>query len=129
MSEDTNKILGIGGKPLKDYDQGELAAITFRGKCKTCGGPPSIRIRVLVRLEELMEREPEFVAMIAASNPDGPVVPTIATTYGAMVRIRDYCACTLCQLEAEVQAAQYPSYYIVEINRAPTVRNDWVKVG
>jgi hypothetical protein len=126
---DNIKTLSIEGRPIKDMSAGELAAITFRKRCKFCGGPPSIRIRVLVQLDELTRREPEFVAMIAATNPDGPIIPTIATTYGAMVRLRDYCACSACQVDAEVAAAHYPSWQIVEINRAPSEQAAWEKVS
>ena len=127
MSE--NHPIIIGGKPVKDMTANEIAAVTFRNPCGYCGGPPAIRIRVLVPLQELTERSPELVAAIAASNPDGPTVPTVPTKYGQMVKLRDYCACRQCQIDAEVEAAQYPSWYIVEIARAKGERPAWEKVS
>jgi hypothetical protein len=90
-----------------------------RKSCQSCGAPASIRIRVLVTLAELTQRQPEFVANIAASNPDGPYVPTVPTKFGPMVLISDVGACDNCKGEAERAAAHHPSWAIVEINRGP----------
>lgn len=95
-------------------------AIGLRVKCSGCGQPAAIRIRVLVELAELTKRQPEFVAAVAASNPEGPSVPTVATKYGPMVKVSDTGACALCRKTAEVAAARgAPSWCIVDIDRGP----------
>jgi hypothetical protein len=88
-----------------------------------CNGKPAIRIRVLAPLKELTERSPEFVAGVIASNPEGPFVPTIATTYGPMVKLSDVAFCDLCKTEAERTAAKGPSWYIIEIDRQGLGKN------
>lgn len=86
--------------------------------CKTCGNPKlAIRIRVLVQLAELVKRNPDFVAGIMASNPNGVEVPTIRTKYGPMVRVTDEAFCDNCKVGAERAAAKGPSWAIVEIDR------------
>ena len=95
-------------------------AIGIRKKCVGCGQPAVIRIKVMVELKELTRRQPQYVAGIAASNPEGPFVPTIKTSYGDMVKVSDVGACSLCQKEAEVTAARdAPSWALVEIDRGP----------
>lgn len=92
---------------------------TYRGKrCRTCNSDkPAIRIRVLVELQELTKRNPEFVAMIMTSNPNGVAVPTIKTKYGAMVKVTDEVFCDNCKVGAERAAAKGPSWALVEIDR------------
>ena len=92
-------------------------ALGIRKKCEQCGAPAAIRIKVLVALDELTRRAPEYVANIMASNPDGPFVPTIETKYGPMVKTSDIGACDNCRVEAEKAAAKGPSWAIVEIDR------------
>jgi len=94
-------------------------AYGIRKKCNSCGRPAAIRIKVLVALDELTKRQPEFVAHIAATNPDGPYVPTVPTKYGPMVKISDIGACDNCKRDAERAAAKGPSWVIVEIDRGP----------
>ena len=91
----------------------------IRKNCALCGHPAAIRIKVFAPLAELIKRTPEYVAGICASNPDGPYVPTIDTTYGKMVKISDVGACDLCKTQAEKEAAKGPSWMLVEIDRGP----------
>ncbi len=95
-------------------------AVGVRKKCAQCGCPASVRIRVLVELKELIKRQPEFVAQIMASNPTGqPVVPTVPTIHGPMVKVSDVGACSQCRTAAERAAARGPSWAIVEIDAGP----------
>jgi len=104
-----------GGRRTPDEVHRELAYGPKR--CVICKGKPAIRIRVLMQLSELMARSPEYVNGIIATNPDGPFVPTIATTYGPMVKVSDCCFCDLCKVAGEKEAAKGPSWAIVEIDR------------
>jgi len=65
-------------------------------RCHFCQEPAACKARVLAELTELEKREPEFVAIIKATNEAGPYVPTIATTYGRMVLMEQIFACTQC---------------------------------
>ncbi len=94
-------------------------ALGIRGVCAICEGPGAIRIKVLVQLDELTKRQPEYVAQIMATNPDGLFVPTVATTYGPMVKVSDIVACDNCKVDAERSAAKGPSWALVEIDRGP----------
>jgi hypothetical protein len=105
-----------------------------KAKCAMCKGKPAIRIRVLMQLAELVARSPEYVAGIVASNPEGPFVPTIPTTYGPMVKVSDVFFCDICKTDGEKEAAKGPSWAIVEIDRqglgktfAPMVQSLGVK--
>ena len=92
----------------------------IRKNCVMCKGVPAvIRIKVFAPLAELVKRAPEYVAGIIASNPDGPYVPSIDTTYGKMVKVSDIGACDLCKTQAEKEAAKGPSWVLVEIDRGP----------
>lgn len=92
-------------------------------RCEQCGAPAAERIRVLVQLKELVARNPEYVAQIMATNPDGPSVPTVPTKYGPMVKVSDVGACRNCAAAAEKAAARGPSWAIVEITRGPDPTN------
>ncbi len=92
-------------------------AIGIRKKCEQCGAPAAVRIKVLVELQELTRRQPEFVAQIMVTNPNGPFVPTVETKHGHMVKVSDIGACDLCRVDAERAAARGPSWCIVEIDR------------
>lgn len=88
--------------------------------CVGCGRPAGIRIKVLAEYGELVQRNPDFVALLMVASPDGATVPTVATKYGPMVLISDIGACELCRKTAEVAAARgAPSWCIVEIDRGP----------
>lgn len=110
-----------GGRRTPDEVHREYALGNKR--CVICKGPPAIRIRVLVQLSELQIRSPDYVIAIAASNPDGPYVPTIPTKYGPMVKISDVCFCDLCKVDGEKEAAKGPSWAIVEIDRQGLGKN------
>lgn len=90
----------------------------IRKKCM-CGRPGVATIRVLVELAELIKRQPEFVAQIAASNPNGPYVPTVPTKYGNMVMVSNVAVCENCRKDGEIAAAKGPSWCLVEINSGP----------
>ena len=99
-------------------------AIGIRKSCMYCGQPAAVRIRVLVALDELTRRQPEYVAQIMATNPDGSwTVPTLPTKYGPMVKVSDVGACSHCRREAEIAAARGPSWAIVEISAGPDPTN------
>lgn len=103
-------------------------AYGIRKSCYVCGKPAAIRIRVLVQLEEITKRNPEFVAHVAATNPEGPYIPTVPTRYGPMVKMSDVGACDNCKVEAERAAARGPSWAIVEIDRGPGADKTQVQV-
>lgn len=95
-------------------------ALGINKKCVGCGAPAAIRIRVLALYSELVERNPDFVALMMAASPDGATCPTIPTQYGPMVLVTDNGACEQCQTTAEVAAARgVPDWCIVEIDRGP----------
>lgn len=87
--------------------------------CQICGGRPVIMIKVLMQHDEFVKRSPELAAEIARTNPNGPYIPTFATTYGPMVLVSKVTACRLHQKELEKTAAKAPSYCLIEIDRGP----------
>ena len=92
--------------------------------CEQCGALAAVRLRVLVLLDELVQRSPEFVAQIMVANPDGScTVPTIPTKYGPMVKVSDIGACDSCRSAAERAAARCPSWCLVEISAPPEDKN------
>ena len=93
-------------------------ALGINKACAGCGNPAAIRIKVLAEYVELVQRNPDFIALLMVASPDGATVPTIATKHGPMVLISDIGACELCRKTAEVAAARgAPSWCIVEIDR------------
>jgi hypothetical protein len=109
----------------KQFANGRLTPIemhrklAFRGKCKTCGGPPAIHIKVFVEVKDLQQRQPHLCALICAQNPDGPFIPITPMTYGQMVMVSELYACDNCKAEAEKAAARGPNWCLVEISRGP----------
>jgi len=102
----------------------EMHIAAMNKPCEQCGHPASVRLRVLVLLDELVQRNPEFVAQIMVSNPDGTcTVPTIPTKYGPMVKVSDIGACDSCRRSAEQAAAKCPSWCLVEISAPPEDKN------
>lgn len=93
----------------------------FRQPCEApgCKNLPVIQVRMLMLHDEFLKRSPQMAAGIAASNPDGPFVPTIPTTFGPMVMYSKVCACRTHQKELELSAAKAPSWILVEIDRGP----------
>lgn len=116
--EKTNRVVH-----RKTFMNGQMTAneahraYGIRKKCACCGRPAAIRIKVLADLAELTKRNPEFVAAVITSNPEGPFVPTIDTTYGKMVKLSDIGACDNCKQDAEKAAAKHPEWCLVEIDR------------
>lgn len=106
-----------GGRSTPDEFHRQHGFSRASARCTVCGAPSAIRIRVLAQLSELTKRQPELVGAIAASNPNGPYVPTIKTTHGDMVLISDVGACDNCKVSAERTAAKHPSWVIIEIDR------------
>lgn len=125
MSDDAKKpqVVHIkkfdGGRSTPDEMHRKYALGGGKKRCATCGNPKvAIRIRVLVELAELTKRNPDFVAGIMATNPDGSMtVPSVRTKYGQMVRVNDAVFCDNCKVGAEKAAAKGPSWAIVEIDR------------
>lgn len=116
----------MGGRMTPDELHRQMG---LRVKCTGCGQPAAIRIKVLAALDELTAREPELVAAITITNPDGRFVPTVQTIHGPMVKISDVGACDLCRKTAEIAAARgAPSWCIVEIDRGPGAQNAQVQV-
>ena len=96
------------------------ASVGVRRPCVICKQPATMRIKVLAELAELERRKPEFCLMIKTTNPNGPYIPTISTTYGPMVMLHDVGACDSCRKKAEVQVAHgTEDWMLVEINRGP----------
>lgn len=103
----------------------------IKKKCAVCGGPGAIRIRVFMPLDEAMQRAPNLIAAIMASNPDGPKVPTVTFRDGStpreFIKASDSAFCDNCKVEAERVAGQSaPSWAVVEIDRGI---KDVVQVG
>lgn len=122
---DLKVIPGAAGK-IQDFLSGKLSAqethraAAFHAHPCICGRPAVVRIKVLVQLAELTKRQPEMIAQICATNPDGSwTVPTVPTKYGPMVKVSDIGACENCRADAEKAAARGPSWAIVEIDRGP----------
>jgi hypothetical protein len=92
------------------------ARLAWKGRvCRSCGGPPVIRIKVLTPVKEM---NPGIVAAIALRNPDGSgQLPVIKTAHGDMLMTADVFACRACRRDAERAAAKGPSFNIVEIDR------------
>ena len=96
------------------------ARLGWRGRCNACGGPPVIQIRTFMLLEDAVKTCPEYVGMIAMTNPAGTLeVPTQKTKFGDMIRVGSVLACKHHQKEAELAAARGPSNALVEIDRGP----------
>lgn len=91
----------------------------FRQPCtiKGCGNRPVIMIRCFMEHTDFVNQAPQMAAAIAATNPDGPFVPTVQMTFGTMVKISTVCACRMHQRDAELAAAKAPSWVFVEIDR------------
>lgn len=87
--------------------------------CFACGKMPVILIRSMIHHDEFVKRDEQLAVAIASSNPAGPFIPTIPTTYGPMVMVSRVSACKEHQREAERAAAKSPSWYLVEIDRGP----------
>ncbi len=130
------KLFAPNGAPLhmKRFMDGRLTPqelhqkLGFGKPCIVCGGPPAIRIRVFMPLEEAMKVAPELCAGIMASNPDGPYVPTVKmkNTSGSefqAMKASDCCFCANCKVGAEREAAKGPSWAIIEIDRGPDATN------
>lgn len=100
-------------------------------KCAVCGRPGAIRIRVFMPLDEAMQRAPNLIAAIMASNPDGPKVPTVwfkdGSTPKEFIKASDSAFCDNCKVEAQRIAGQSaPSWAVVEVDAGP---KDKVQVG
>ena len=96
------------------------ARLAVRKSCVHCKMPATVRIRVLADLVELEKRQPQFVATIKLTNPNGPFVPTIRTTYGPMVMLHDVGTCDRCRRAVEVQVAHgQEDWMLVEIDGGP----------
>lgn len=113
---------------LKKFDGGrstphEMHVRAMNKTCELCGKPAVVRLRTLVQLTELVKRQPEFVAQVAATNPNGPYIPTVPTIHGPMVKVSDIGACSHCRKAAEIAAARGPSWALVEIVEGPESRN------
>jgi hypothetical protein len=103
--------------------------------CSNCGGPPAIRIRVFMPLDEATQRAPNFVAAVAAISPlGGGKLPTVkfkehaGDTVGKdYIKASDTCWCDNCKVEARITAAKNsPSWAVVQIDEG---HKDIVQVG
>lgn len=103
----------------------------WRGKCTIEGCPhlPVIQIRCFMTLNDFVNKAPSMAAAIAASNPDGPFVPTVPMTWGPMVRFSTVNACRTHQSDAEKTVAKAPSWVMVEIDRGPGADKAVVQVA
>lgn len=100
----------------------------FRSKCLKCGGPPVIRVKMMMHVTDFKQKAPEWASAIALTNPKGQDVPTIPTTYGPMVKYADVTACRHHAKDLELTAAKAPSWVLVEIDRGPGADNPVVQV-
>lgn len=123
------KVNGRAPEHIQKFAKGELTPrethiAALNKRCEQCGRPASVRLRVLVLLDELVQRSPELVAQVMMTNPDGScTVPTIPTKYGPMVKVSDVGACDSCRSAAEKAAARCPSWCLVEISVPPEDKN------
>lgn len=97
------------------------AKTALKGKCAIpgCGNLPVIQIKCFMTMADFVKQAPTFAAALAASNPDGPFIPTVPMTFGPMVRFSTTNACRSHQKEAEKTAAKAPSWVLIEIDRGP----------
>lgn len=93
----------------------------FRQPCGIagCSNLPVIQVRMFMEHGEFVRRAPELAATIAASNPNGPYVPTTPMTFGHMVLFSKVSACRTHQRDLERSAAKAPSWVFVEVDRGP----------
>ena len=110
-------------------------ALGLRHPCAGCGGPPAIRIRVYMPLDEAMKRAPNFVAAVAAASPlGGGKLPTMKFKESAYDTVgKDYIKasettwCDNCKVEARLTAAKNsPSWAVVDIDEG---HKDTIQVG
>lgn len=100
-------------------------ALGFRKLCEQCGGPPVVRLKAFMPLDEFVRRDPLMAAMIEATSENGRI-PTVMfytnqskTSMAPFVKYADICACEGHRKEAEQLAARLPSFCVVEIDRGP----------
>lgn len=109
----------------------------FGGKrCEGCKTAPAVmRIRIMIPLEEAYQKAPNYLAMLAATNPDAPgQVPTtqLKESAGDKVGKPYFMAsntvwCAGCRVQAQLEAARgAPSWAVVEIDDGP---KDTIQVG
>jgi hypothetical protein len=103
----------------------------FRQPCaiQGCSNLPVIAIKMLMLHDEFVKQSPLLAAEIARTNPSGPYIPCIDTTFGKMVMVSKTCACRTHQADAEKAAAKAPSWVLVEIDRGPGADKPVVQVG
>lgn len=99
-----------------------------------CGAPgcknlPVIQIKMMMLMNEFAQRSPQLAAAIAATNPDGPFIPTVPTTFGPMVVFSRVAGCRTHQKDLEKAAAKAPSWVLVEIDRGPGADKPIVQVA
>jgi hypothetical protein len=95
-----------------------IRKLDLKKPCDLCGDPPVMRMRVLAEMAEMEKREPDIIAKIKLTNPNGLYVPTIDTKFGKMMLLHDMRFCEGCRVGAQRQAAKYPSWMIVEFDEA-----------
>lgn len=102
----------------------------FRQPCaiKGCSNRPVIQIRCFMSLHDFVNKAPDMAAAIAATNPDGPFVPTVPMTFGPMVKFSTVTSCRVHQSDAEKTAARAPSWVLIEIDRGPGADKPLVQV-
>lgn len=116
----------VTGKSAEQYHADH--AFPPGAKC-ICGRPPIIRAIVMIPLDELRKRDPEFdrVASLASINPSAAkqffalLVPlkTGPDSVTPHIRVSTTYACETCRSVFEKQLAKAPSWAVVEINRGP----------
>lgn len=123
MSDTKQKVIHLKRFASGKMTPQEMHVQSLHKSCAVCGAPATVRLRTLVQLSELVKRQPEFVAQVMATNPNGPYVPAVPTIHGPMVKVSDIGTCPNCRKAAEVAAARGPSWAIVEIVEGPESRN------
>lgn len=79
-----------------------------------CGGPPALMIRTFALLKDLVEKDPEMYAVLAAKH-DMPSPPAFRSKHGPMTMLGMTTACDLCRQTAAKAAAKLPSWVIVDV--------------
>jgi hypothetical protein len=83
--------------------------------CDVCGGPPALCVRVFAKVDDVLQKSPEWV--IKESAKHGGKLPVVDFKDGKYVRISMSYACDRCKATLEREAAKAPSWCCVEIER------------
>lgn len=89
-------------------------------KCQ-CGARPLITCRILMPLDELVKRDPQFIGkmLLGKDGAEAFYKLCVETVHGTYVRVSTVYACKMHEKDLDHAAAQAPSWCIAEFNRGP----------